>query len=86
MEFLKIEMERIGQMRLSRNCSHWLNNTIFVFLHFPSRVSDKEITQRQRSGFLDKIKYGDWVMADWGFNMSDDLALCGAKLVMPTFY
>ena len=35
-------------------------------------MSDKEITRK--CGFLDKIRYGDKIMADRGFNISEDLA------------
>lgn len=44
----------------------------FISQAWGGRISDKEITQK--SGFLDKIEYGDWVMADRGFNVSDELA------------
>ena len=55
----------------------------FISQAWGGRISDKEITQR--SGFLDKIEYGDDVMADRGFNVADDLAVCGSKLLMPAF-
>ena len=41
---------------------------------------DKEITQK--CGFL---RYGDKIMADHRFNISEDLALCGARLWTPAF-
>ena len=41
-------------------------------------MSDKEITQK--CGFLDKIRYGDKIMTDCRFNISEDLALCCARL------
>lgn len=47
------------------------------------RVSDKQITQE--SSFLNFILPGDVVMADRGFTIAEDLALCGAKLVIPPF-
>ena len=47
------------------------------------RVSDKVITQK--SGFLDHIEYGDVIMADRGFNISDELAIIGAHLKIPAF-
>ena len=43
---------------------------------------NKEISQK--CGFLDKIRY-DEIMADCGFNISEDLALCGAHLWTPMF-
>ena len=55
----------------------------FISQAWGGRISDKEITQR--SGFLDKISYGDSVMADRGFTISDDLAICGTKLIIPAF-
>ena len=45
----------------------------FISNVWGGRVSDKVITQK--SGFLDKISYGDVVMADRGFNIADDLAI-----------
>ena len=55
----------------------------FVSKVWGGRVSDKVITQK--SGFLDYISYGDVVMADRGFNISDDLAIRGAQLEIPAF-
>ena len=55
----------------------------FISKAWGGRVSDKEITQK--CGFLDKIQYDDDVMADRGFNIADDLAVCGARLLMPAF-
>lgn len=46
------------------------------------RQYDKVITQC--CGFLQKIENGDQVMADRGFNI-EDLAMCGAKLLIPAF-
>ena len=46
-------------------------------------ISDKEITSK--SGFLDCIKQGDVIMADRGFNISDELAVRGAQLLIPPF-
>ena len=42
------------------------------------RASDRHITQL--SGFLDHLIHGDLVLADRGFNIHDDLAVCGARL------
>ena len=47
------------------------------------RVSDKVLTQQ--SGFLDMLEHGDTVLADRGFTIADDIALRGAKLVIPSF-
>lgn len=47
------------------------------------RVSDKVLTQQ--SGFLDMLEHGDTVLADRGFTIADDIALHGAKLVIPSF-
>lgn len=47
------------------------------------RASDKVITQK--SGFLDKISYGDVIMADRGFNVTDELAVIGAHLEVPAY-
>ena len=55
----------------------------FISKAWGGRVLDKVITQK--SGFLDKIKYGDVVMADRGFNIHDELAINGARLEIPAF-
>ena len=55
----------------------------FISQAWGGRVSDKEITQK--SGFLDYIEFGDVIMADRGFKIEDDIALCGAHLVLPAF-
>ena len=47
------------------------------------RASDKVITQR--CGILKYFEYGDLVLADRGFNISDELAICGAHLSIPAF-
>ena len=46
-------------------------------------MSDKVITQE--CGFLDHIEPGDVILADRGFNISDELAIRGAKLEIPSF-
>ena len=55
----------------------------FISKAWTGRVSDKVITQR--CGFLDKLEYGDVVLADRGFNIHDDMAVIGAKLEIPAF-
>ena len=47
------------------------------------RVSDKVITQE--SGFLDHIEPYDLILADRGFNVSDEIAIRQAKLDLPAF-
>ena len=55
----------------------------FISQAWGGRVSDKEITQK--CGFLDYVEFGDVIMADRGFKIEDDLALCGARLAIPAF-
>lgn len=47
------------------------------------RVSDRQITTE--SGILDKLLPGDVVLADRGFNMTEDFALKGAQLIVPAY-
>lgn len=47
------------------------------------RVSDKEITKK--SGFLDLVEPRDEILADRGFLIRDELAMCGATLRIPHF-
>jgi hypothetical protein len=46
-------------------------------------VSDKNLTQK--SGFLQLLEFGDVVLADRGFTISDDVGVHGAKLEIPAF-
>lgn len=55
----------------------------FLSKAWGGRVSDKVITKQ--CGFLDHLTYGDSIMADRGFNIEEDLAFCGAKLLIPAF-
>ena len=55
----------------------------FVSKCWGGRISDKELTSR--SGFYDKITFGDMVMADRGFTISEELAVRGATLAIPPF-
>ena len=56
---------------------------IFVSKCWGGRVSDRHLTIH--SGFLDKLTYGDLILADRGFDIADDLALIGASLSIPPF-
>ena len=55
----------------------------FVSDLYTGSISDPEIVKK--SGYLDNLNKGDWVMADKGFTIQDDLATVGARLVMPSF-
>ena len=55
----------------------------FISEAWGGRVSDKVITQQ--CGFLKHVEFGDQIMAARGFNVSDDLAMCGAELLIPAF-
>ena len=58
----------------------------FISQAWGGRVSDKEITQRTGvHGFLDKVEYGNDIMADRGFTIAEDLAVCGSRLLIPAF-
>ena len=50
----------------------------FISKAWTGCVLDKVINQQ--CGSLDYLKYGDIVLADYGFNIHDDLAINGAKL------
>ena len=47
------------------------------------RVSNKHLTTH--SGFFQHLQHGDLVLADGGFNISDELAVCGASLAIPPY-
>lgn len=55
----------------------------FISKAWTGRVSDKVITQK--CGFLEKLEFGDIVLANRGFIIQDDLALVGARLDIPAF-
>ena len=46
-------------------------------------MSDKQLTQE--SNFFSLLEPGDVVLADRGFNIEEDLAVHGARLVIPAF-
>lgn len=56
---------------------------IFISKCWGGRASDKHITSH--CGFLDQLINGDVVMADRGFDITEDLALRGTSLCIPPF-
>ena len=56
---------------------------LFISKCWGGRVSDQQLTVN--SGFLKHLLHGDMVMADRGFEVSDDLAVHGATLAIPPF-
>ncbi|KAK0135510.1 hypothetical protein N1851_028635 [Merluccius polli] len=55
----------------------------FMSSGWGGRVSDKQITAE--SGFYDLLEVNDEILADRGFTIRDELALCGATLRIPHF-
>ena len=55
----------------------------FLSAGWCGRASDKKITLN--SGFLDKVTFGDCVLADRGFLIEEELANRGAVLRIPAF-
>ena len=47
------------------------------------RATDKHITQN--SGFIQLLDHGDVVLADRGFDITDDLGIFGVKLEIPSY-
>lgn len=56
---------------------------IFVSKCWGGRASDKLITSK--SGFLNHLIHGDLILADRGFDITEDLALQGSTLAIPPF-
>lgn len=56
----------------------------FISELYADSISDKELTQK--CWLLDLLEPGDSVMAEKGFDISDDLNLIGVKLNSPSFY
>ena len=56
---------------------------IFLSKCWGGRISDKSLTKN--CGFYHHLLPGDLILADRGFNISEDLALHGASLVIPSF-
>ena len=55
----------------------------FVSTLFGGSISNKELTQK--SGLIEKLNYGDAIMADRGFNIQEMLAFKGVKVNVPPF-
>ena len=56
---------------------------IFISRCWGGRASNKLITSK--SGFLDYLIHGDLILADRGFDITEDLALQGSTLAIPPF-
>lgn len=55
----------------------------FISNGWGGRVSDKEITMK--SGFMEKLETGNVILADRGFQLSEEFATRGAILKVPSF-
>lgn len=55
----------------------------FLSAGWGGRVSDKQL--KAESGFYDLLEVNDKILADRGFTIRDELALCGATLRIPHF-
>ncbi|XP_071802602.1 uncharacterized protein [Asterias amurensis] len=55
----------------------------FVSPGWGGRVSDKELTLE--CGIMDKLDHGDVVLADRGFNVKEDMAIKGCRLLVPAY-
>ena len=59
-----------------------------VLYHFCQSVGEVELSDKtitQDSGFFNCIEPGDVILADRGFTIEDDIAVYGAKLIIPSF-
>ena len=55
----------------------------FVSDLFPGSISDRDLVRR--SGMLALLTPGDTIMADWGFDIADDLTPLGVCIDIPPF-
>ena len=55
----------------------------FVSTLYGGSISDKQLAQK--SGLIEKLEYGDAIMADRGFNIQEMLAYKGVKVNIPPF-
>ena len=55
----------------------------FLSLGWGGRVLDKQITKEW--GFFNKVAMGDCILADWGFNIKEELRALGATIKIPSF-
>ncbi|KAL1473670.1 hypothetical protein MTO96_038529 [Rhipicephalus appendiculatus] len=54
-----------------------------IWMAYGGRESDKAITEQ--CGVLDGLEYGDVVLADMGFLISESVGMCHASLAIPAF-
>lgn len=65
-----------------------MHNTVEVLIGVAPTCSICFISEAwggQQSGILKKVEYGDEIMADCGFNVGKDFAVCGAMQLIPAF-
>ena len=55
----------------------------FISKGWEGRTSDQFVTEN--SNFLKYVQYGDVIMVDRGFNITETLGTFGAKLEIPSF-
>ena len=55
----------------------------FISKLYPDSISDQMLARK--SGLLDLLEKGDAVMADWHFNIQDDLIPLSVKVNIPPF-
>ena len=66
--------------------SHWYyfsRNNCFISKGWEGRTSAQFVTEN--SNFLKYVQYGDVIMVDRGFNITETLGTFGAKLEIPSF-